>query len=233
LDARNSQVIFPYLIGGDLNGRPDCSASRWIINFRDWDPDQAERYPRPLLRVRTLVKPEREKRNRASHRRYWWRYADYRRGLEAAISDLGRVIVITRVSKVVMPVMVPTGQVVGDSIVVFATDDTAMLAVLSSAPHYWWAISRASSLRTDLRYTPSDVFETFPLPELAPEIRALGDRLDRFRREVMLARQAGLTRTYNLVHDPRCTDADIEELREIHRQVDYAVAHAYGWDDLC
>ena len=48
----------------------------------------------------------------------------------------------------------------------------------------------------------------------------------------MLAREAGLTKTYNLVHVRRCADADIVELREIHRQIDHAVAHAYGWDDL-
>ena len=48
----------------------------------------------------------------------------------------------------------------------------------------------------------------------------------------MLARQAGLTATYNLVHGQRCTDADIGELREIHRAIDEAVVRAYGWDDL-
>ena len=63
-------------------------------------------------------------------------------------------------------------------------------------------------------------------------MRELGGRLDTFRRELMLARQAGLTATYNLVHDQRCTDADIAELREIHRAIDEAVVRAYGWDDL-
>ena len=48
----------------------------------------------------------------------------------------------------------------------------------------------------------------------------------------MLARQVGLTAMYNLVHDQACTDADIEELRDIHRAVDEAVVKAYGWDDL-
>jgi hypothetical protein len=87
-------------------------------------------------------------------------------------------------------------------------------------------------MKADVRYIPSDVFDTFPLPELGSDMRSLGDRLDRFRRELMLARQAGLTKTYNLLHDPRCKDSDIAELREIHRQIDYAVAHAYRWDDL-
>ena len=60
----------------------------------------------------------------------------------------------------------------------------------------------------------------------------LGDQLDTCRRDLMLARPAGLTKTYNLIHSPRCMDADIVELREIHRRIDHAVAHAYGWDDL-
>ena len=33
-DPRNAEVIQPYVIGKDLNQRPDCSASRWVINFR-------------------------------------------------------------------------------------------------------------------------------------------------------------------------------------------------------
>jgi hypothetical protein len=149
-----------------------------------------------------------------------------------AIAGLERVIVITLVSKTVMPVMVPTGQVFSHALGVFATDDTAMLVLLSSSLHYWWAVSRASSMRTDLRYTPSDVFETFPLPELTAEMRQLGDRLDTYRRDVMLSRQAGLTATYNMVFDPECRDEDIVELRRIHREIDEAVCRAYGWDDL-
>jgi hypothetical protein len=48
----------------------------------------------------------------------------------------------------------------------------------------------------------------------------------------MLSRQAGLTATYNLVHDPSCADADIDKLRDIHSQIDVATVRAYGWDDL-
>src|SRR5439155_4120111 len=35
-DARNRDVLFPYLNGEDLNSRPDQSPSRWVINFRNW-----------------------------------------------------------------------------------------------------------------------------------------------------------------------------------------------------
>ena len=48
----------------------------------------------------------------------------------------------------------------------------------------------------------------------------------------MLSRQAGLTATYNMVHDPACADSDIAELRNIHRRIDEAVCRAYGWSDL-
>jgi Eco57I restriction-modification methylase/MmeI, target recognition domain len=229
---RNAEVLFPYLNGEDLNSRPDCSASRWVINFHDWPEEKAKTYGECYEQVRRLVRPERLKNNRKVYRDYWWHYAEKRPAMIRAIAELDRLIIITRVSKVVMPVMVPNNQVASEATVVFAADDTAMLALLSSVPHYWWTIAWSSTLETRIRYTPSDVFETFPMPELTPEMKPLGDWLDRFRRERMLARQIGLTKMYNLVHDPRCEDPDITELREIHRQVDHAVAHAYGWDDL-
>ena len=34
-DSRNAEVLFPYLNGEDLNSRPDCSASRWVVDFND------------------------------------------------------------------------------------------------------------------------------------------------------------------------------------------------------
>lgn len=40
-DKRNTEVLYPYLNGEDLNSRPDQSASRWIINFFDWPIDRS------------------------------------------------------------------------------------------------------------------------------------------------------------------------------------------------
>ncbi|WP_182885191.1 Eco57I restriction-modification methylase domain-containing protein [Microbispora sp. H10885] len=238
-NSNNKDVLFPYLNGQDLNSRPDSSASRWVVNFHDWDEAKARTYTEPYDQVLRLVKPERQRRKpdgnfalRNPLPERYWHYADKRPAMVKAIAGLERVVVITLVSKVVMPVMVPTGQVFSHMLGVFATADTAMLALLSSAPHYWWALTRASTLETRVRYTPSDVFETLPLPELTQEMRELGDRLDTFRRELMLARQAGLTATYNMVNDPANTDEDIVELRAIHKAIDEAVCRAYGWVDL-
>mgnify|MGYP000461422935 CR=1 FL=1 len=48
----------------------------------------------------------------------------------------------------------------------------------------------------------------------------------------MLRRRIGLTKIYNLFHDPACTDADIVRLRELHVQMDHAILACYGWEDL-
>ena len=231
-DQRNADVLLPYLNGQDLNSSPDYSASRYVINFRDWPEETAKWYRAPYAKVLREVKPEREASNRKVYRDRWWQYAEKRPGMVEAIAGLDRVVVIALVSKAVMPAIVPTGQVFSHQLGIFAGDDTGMLAFLSSALHYWWTIERASTLETRIRYTPSDVFETLARPEITAEMRDLGRRLDMFRQELMLTRQTGPTATYNLVHDQGCPDADIAELREIHRAIDIAVVRAYGWDDL-
>ena len=49
---------------------------------------------------------------------------------------------------------------------------------------------------------------------------------------MMLSRHEGLTKTYNRFHDPDETSADIQKLRQLHVEMDNAVAAAYGWTDL-
>ncbi|MFI7207748.1 Eco57I restriction-modification methylase domain-containing protein [Micromonospora aurantiaca (nom. illeg.)] len=238
-DRRNEEVLFPYLNGQDLNTRPDLSASRWIINFFDWPIERARQFPLVFEIVEREIRPERQRLGpdgayalrRPLPERYW-HYADKRPALYRAIADLSRVIVVAQVSRTVMPVTVPTGQVLSNMLIVFPTDDPGMLALLSSAQHYCWTASRASTMKSDQRYTPSDVFETLALPMFTEEMRRLGGQLDSGRRDVMLSRQAGLTATYNLVFNPACQDDDILKLRHIHREIDEAVCRGYGWDDL-
>ena len=58
-DARNKDVLFPYLNGEDLNSRPDQSPSRWVINFHDWPEERARAYRDVFRIVEEKVKPER------------------------------------------------------------------------------------------------------------------------------------------------------------------------------
>ena len=231
-DPRNAEVLFPYAGGEDLNSRPDSSASRWIINFFDWSEERAQQYPDCYSIVRDNVKPDRDRSNGESYRRYWWRYGRSGVALYKAIGGMSHVLAIALVSKVVMPVRVPTGQVFAHKAAVFATHDFADLALLSSAPHYWWAIQYSSTLESRINYTPSDVFETFPRPTSTDRMRVAGEALDRDRRAFMLGRQLGLTKTYNLVHDPGVADLEVAHLRALHVEIDEAVCAAYGWDGL-
>ncbi len=52
------------------------------------------------------------------------------------------------------------------------------------------------------------------------------------RHQIMLTRQEGLTKTYNRFHNPDESAADIQRLRDLHVEMDRAVAAAYGWSDL-
>ncbi|MGW1181723.1 Eco57I restriction-modification methylase domain-containing protein [Streptomyces drozdowiczii] len=231
-DPKNAEILQPYLNGQDLNGRSDLSASRSVISFWDRSLDRAKEYPELLERVRERVKPQRDKDPIKSYREQWWRFAAHRPNLYRSIEPLDRCIAITLVSKVVMPVVVPTGQVFSHMLGVFASGEFGLLAVLSSASHYWWAIDRGSTMKGDLRYTPTDVFETLVRPRVTDRLRAAGIFLDTYRRNLMLARNMGLTATYNLVHNPDCQDEGIVELRRIHEEIDRATVEAYGWLDL-
>ncbi|MFJ9059232.1 Eco57I restriction-modification methylase domain-containing protein [Streptomyces sp. NPDC102409] len=231
-DARYAEVLFPYLNGQDINNHPEHGTSRWVINFHDWARGRAEEYPRAYEKLTRDVRPEREANKRKVYRDYWWQFGEKRPALVKALSPLNQCMVITRHTHTVLPVLASVGSVFSEATVVFASDDPALLAVLSSAPHYWWAIDCASTMKGDLRYTSTDVFETLVRPSLTPRLRSAGTHLDTCRRNLMLARGMGLTATYNLVHNPDCQDADIVELRRIHEEIDRATVEAYGWFDL-
>lgn len=230
-NPHNTEALAPYVIGKDLNQRPDCSASRWIINFHGWTLEKAEEYPELIDIVRRLVKPERDKKPDAGYRNFWWRHA--RRGSEdPAISALEHVLAISLVSNSVMPVRVRTGPVFAHKCAVFAIDDFGSLALLSSSAHTIWTIRYTSTMRRDINYSPSDIFLTLPRPTSSHEMERLGRRLDAERRELMLDRGWGLTTTYNHVHDPANRDPEVQAIRELHAEIDAAVLAAYGWSDL-
>lgn len=241
-DSRNAEVLFPYLNGDDLNSRPDCSSSRWVVDFNNWTENKAAEYVIPFSRLLESVKPERQRKKsdgsyvlRRPLPERWWQYGEKRPAMRKAIADLDEVLVIALVSKTVMPVRVPTEQVFSHMLGVFATDSYAQQAVLSSSIHRYWAITYGSTLENRTRYTPSDVFETFPRPEPTAELESIGRVLDVERREIMLRRELGLTKLYNLVNDPELesgADPDVDRMRAVHVELDETVAAAYGWDDL-
>ena len=90
-------------------------------------------------------------------------------------------------------------------------------------------------MKDDLRYTPSDCFETFPFPhgwETHPSLESAGKAYCEHRAALMVRNDEGMTKTYNRFHDPYENDSDISQLRELHAAMDRAVLDAYGWTDI-
>jgi hypothetical protein len=189
------------------------------------------------------VRPERQRRSergecvlrRPLPERYW-QFADKRPALYSTIEPMERVLVRAQVSEFHMPCFVPNGSVYSHKLVVFAFDDYFHFALLQSNTHEAWIRREAITLRTDFTYTPVRHFQTFPIPPHADELRMqadeIGGKYHEHRRQIMLDRWIGLTDTYNLFHNPACTDQDIARMRELHAEMDRAILACYGWQDL-
>ena len=122
-----------------------------------------------------------------------------------------------------------------DQKLIVVADPTAVrFAACQSRPHEVWARTFGSTTAGDsLVYAPSDVYLPFPFPiALQLEMTNAASAYDNQRAALMVARNEGLTKTYNRFHDPSERAADIQRLRELHHAMDVAVLRAYGWDDL-
>jgi len=194
--------------------------------------EQAGEFPDCLEIVQRLVKPERERKKAADYRKFWWRYGRRGTALYKKIEGFDNVLAISLVGNAIMPVRVPNGQVFSHMTAIFALEDFASLATLCSNINSTWILRYTSTLETRIRFSPSDQFLTLPRPHFTLELEVLGRQLDSTRRELMLSRGWGLTKTYNRVHSPDIHEPAIQELRDIHVAIDEAVMRAYGWDDL-
>jgi hypothetical protein len=237
-NTRNAERIFRYVGGEEINSDPDPRLERYVINFEQMELVEAEQWPDLLRIVREWVVPERDKlKNTADGKRrktYWWQYGRYTPALYEALRPLDRCLATSRVSKHLMLSWQRSDLVLSEQVLVFPVNQDRWLTVLQSRVHEVWARLLSSSMRTDLRYTSSDCFETFPFPaELAfTALDALGAQLDAERRAYMTANGVGLTTTYNRLKDETVMDAAVQSLRALHEAVDRVVLDAYGWSDV-
>ena len=203
---------------------------------QDYPKPVAADWPSLLSIVEEKTKPERDVQKRKALRERWWHYAEKRPGLYATIADLDRVLAINCGATPHLSFsFLSSNMVFANTLVVLPFDSCSAFCVLQSRPHEIWARFFASSMKDDLRYTPSDCFETFPFPnswEPHPALEAAGEAYYDFRSALMVENDEGMTKTYNRFHDPDGRDPRIAELRELHAAMDRAVLRAYGWDDI-
>lgn len=248
-DPKNVDVILPYINGDDLNSDPEQRPSRWVINFWDWSKERAMEYELPWRRLEETVKEERQRNNRKVYRDYWWQFAEKRPAMYHAIgrghnferhpegwssetSPMARLIAVTRVSKYLNAAFLPNDRIFTLDLFMFALSDAGSLALLQSSIHDAWTRKQSSTQETRMRYTATDSFETMPQPATKDTLHDIGMSYSELRSSIMQESEFGLTKLYNRFHTETERDPRIEKLRALQREMDAAVARAYGWDDL-
>lgn len=161
---------------------------------------------------------------------YWWRFLRVRPKLYSAIKTLKNVIVIALTSKTVGFVFTESDFVCSHAVGVIALENISDLTILQNSFHNHWAWTYGSTMKDDLRYTPSGIFQTFPFPqnltiEKESTLEQIGEAYHSFRKQLMLDLQLGLTKTYNQFHN--------KNLVEIHKDLSHKeIEKQYGKESL-
>ncbi len=232
--------IYPYIGGEEVNSSPSPSATRYAIYLSDLETeDDLSAWPLLADIVRSRVKPERDvlgsNPNNVPLKRRWWAYQAHRPELYQRIRKLDRVLVNSQVSAHFVFTFLPADWIYAHTLNLYSLSTYGSLCVIQSRVHEVWARFFASSMKDDMRYTPSDCFETFSFTqgfETHPALEETGRDYYEFRATLMVQNSEGLTKTYNRFHDPSEMSPDILKLRELHSAMDRAVLDAYGWTGL-
>jgi hypothetical protein len=236
--------IREYRNGKDLTSRP---RDVLVIDlFGLTEIEVRDRFPEVYQWVHERVKPERDANSRDSYRLNWWIHGEPRKAFRPALDGLPRYIATVETSKHRFFQFLDASVLPDNRLVCVAHDDAFVLGVLSSRIHVTWALATGGTLEDRPVYNKTTCFETFPFPAATEEhkarIRDLAERLDVHRKR-QLALHATLTMTdmYNVLEAVRAEETltakqkAIHEqgliivLRQLHDELDAAVAAAYGW----
>lgn len=241
-NPRNQARIFPYIGGEEVNTRSDQSYERFVINFGEMPLETALGWPDLISIVEQRVKPQRmglrdDQATARIAKQKWWLFWAPRTDRFAALAEVDRCLVTAAVTKHLCFSFQPTDRIFSNKVFVFPLDHFSAFASLQSRIHECWTRLLSSTLGETINYSASDCFETFPFPEsdpraVIPALESIGEQLYNARTKYMLDTNQGLTKTYNALKDPACTDPRILTLRHLHEQMDQAVLTAYAWPDL-
>jgi hypothetical protein len=240
-NPRNADCVSPYIGGDEVTNSPDHSYHRYCIRLEELTLEQARgQYPELIEIVERYVKPERNKLSgnpdAERRRKFWWRWGRDTPALYRSIKSMDHVLAtncgatpqfgIARIS---------SKMIFANTLAVFAFSGFSHFCAIQCRTHELWSRQFGSTLEDRLRYTITDCFETFPFPlgfETSPGLEATGRAYHDHRAAVMVARNEGMTKTYNRFHDRSETATEIQRLRDLHSAMDRAALEAYGWHDL-
>lgn len=241
-----ASFLRPYINGADLK---DGRRYRRAFDFYPLTQEEVkERFPRAYQHLLDTVKPERDENPDPWRKANWQWFGRTHKTFREAVHGLARYIGTTRTAKHRLFSFVESDVISESKVVVIAADDPAILAILSSRWHVFWSFVAGGMLGVgnDPTYNHTDAFNPFPFPDPTDaqetHLRNLGEQLDAHRKAQQAAHpKLNLTQMYNVLEKLRAgeriegKDKDIYDqglvgiLRDLHDQIDTAVADAYGW----
>jgi len=161
--------------------------------------------------------------------RYWWRQSYDRPEMISVIKSLPRYIACSGVTKRPIFNFISSAIQPDHSLFVFAFPDDYSFGILQSSIHWLWFITKCSKLKSDYRYTPPTVFDTFPWPQSPNSAQVIsvaeaGRDIRRIRNDVLFKIRGGLRTIYRTLELP-----GTNPLKDAHANLDMAVFAAYGF----
>lgn len=137
----------------------------------------------------------------------------------------GKKILVPRVSserRVYFPIgYVSADTVIIDSAFVIYDAEKWLFALLTSKMHNLWVRTVGGRLKTDIRYSATLCYNTFPFPKLTT---AEKEELEHLAQNILNIREENFDMTLGEMYNPESMP---DELREAHHQLDLAVECIY------
>ncbi|MBM2321022.1 MULTISPECIES: class I SAM-dependent DNA methyltransferase [Marivita] len=243
--SKTDQLRFRHFFNGkDVIGRP--REIRVIDFFGLTEKEAKTTFPEAYQHLFDTVRPERLANNRKSYSENWWIFAEPRSDWRACAEGLSRFIATPMTAKHRFFVFLDQKVLPDQGLIPVGLEGSEFLAVLSSRCHLAWCLAQGGTLEDRPRYNNSRCFDPFPFPELTDDqrarLRTLGEELDAHRKRQQEAHpKLTLTQMYNVLEKLRAgvtidgKDREIYDqgligiLKDLHDQIDTAVAEAYGW----
>jgi len=265
-DPANREVVHPFLIGAEMlvHGAPQ----RWVIDFQKMNLLEASRYEAPFRHVEQTVLPhvtamadkEKTKTGKPTGQdqqwlKTWWQHFRCRKELVDVVASLPRYLACCEVTKRPIFCFLDPDIRPDHTLEAFVLADDYSFSILQSSAHWLWFVTKCSKFKSDFRYTPESVFDTFPWPQFAvgtavPAVRAgapggalgqsalpttaiakieavaaAGREVRRIRAEALMKLKGGLRALYRTLELPGANP-----LKDAHAALDTAVLTAYGFD---